>query len=141
MLQPDHLNWYECNGICPDPPRGPRYQFPLPKVKGAPVPSIANYSPQNIAWEIEVFAGLLGFDKSQLVFRYENNTPDDKTDDIFVKHPLDKDYLPTASACNFKQSPELKAYEERAKKSKLLKLYMDNSPAKITYFQQICPNP
>ena len=137
---PTHPNWYECNGICPDPPRGARYQFPLPKVQGAPVPSVANYQPQNVAWMIEFFANILGKTPSEVVFRYENNTPDDPTDDIFVSHPGGS-YLPSHTACNFKKSDDLKRYEAAAKQSPLLKTYMDNSPAKIKYFQPICPNP
>ena len=143
---PGHVNWYECNGICSDPPRnrdfpgqgfGSRYQFPLPEVKGAPVPSVANYKPTNVAWMIEFFANMLGKHKNQVVFRYENNTPNDKTDDIFVSHPGGT-YLPDAMKCRVKK-PDMIAYEEAAKKSALLKLYMDNSPAKITYFQDKCP--
>jgi hypothetical protein len=144
----NHENWYHCDGVCDDSPRnklfshgfGSRYQFPLPTVKDAPVPSQADYSQANVAWMIEFFAGVIGSDPSEVVFRYENNTPDDKTDDILVSHP-GGEYLPTATACNFKKSPELKRYEAAAKKSKLLKLYQDNSPAGITFFNQICPNP
>lgn len=143
---PGHENWYECNGVCPDPPRnkvfsngfGSRYQFPLPTVKGAPVPSVADYSPTNVAWMIEFFANMIGTNKSQTVFRYENNTPDDKTDDIFVSHPGGT-YLPTVTQCRVKKD-NMKAYEAAAKKSPLLKLYMDNSPAKIEYFQDRCPD-
>ena len=146
---PEHENWFECDGICPDPPRGHRYQTPLPEVKGAPVPSVANYNPQNLCWEFEFFGNLLGIDPRRLVLRYENNTPDIKTDDIFVQYPdpdvnqaeNDNICMDKANACNFKKSKELKLYETYAKKSKLLKLYMDNSPAEITYFNQICPNP
>lgn len=139
-------NWYQCNGVCQDTPRnkvfpnigfGSRYQFPLPTVPNAPVPSKANYSQVNVAWEIEFFANILGSDKSQLTFRYENNTPNDGTDDIFVSHPGGT-YLPDAAACNFPKSPEQIKYEAAAKKSSRLKLYMDNSPAGIKYFNKIC---
>jgi hypothetical protein len=147
MGAPGHVNWYQCNGVCTDPPRnkvfpqsgfGSRYQFPLPTVKGAPVPSVANYDPKNVAWMIEFFAQIVGKKPSELEFRYENNTPDDKTDDIFVKHPGGS-YLPDASACNFQKSPALLKYEAAAKNSPRLKLYMDHSPANIKYFQPICP--
>lgn len=139
-------NWYQCNGVC-DTPRNKvfptigfasRYQFPLPKVENAPVPSKADYSQTNVAWEIEFFANILGTDKSNITFRYENNTPDDTTDDILVGHPGGT-YLPKATACNFPKSPEQTKYEAAAKKSSKLKLYMENSPAGIKYFNKICP--
>lgn len=141
-------NWYQCNGICQDGPRnkifaktgyGSRYQFPLPVVPNAPVPSKADYSQENVAWEIEMFANILGTDKSLISFRYENNTPDDKTDDIFVSHPGGT-YLPQATACNFTKSDAQKKYEAAAKKSSILKTYQDNSPAGIKYFNKICPD-
>lgn len=144
-----HQNWYQCNGICQDGPRNKifpvkgfasRYQFPLPTVTGAPVPSQADYSQTNVAWEIEMFANILGVDKSRVALRYENNTPDDTSDDIVVSHPGGT-YLPAAGACNFTKSPEQRRYETAAKKSSRLKLYMNNSPAGIKYFNQICPNP
>ena len=77
--------------------------------------------------------------KDGIKFRYENNTPNDKTDDIFVSHPGGT-YLPDAMKCRLK-TPEMKACEAAAKKSPLLKLYMENSPANITYFQNKCPDP
>ena len=144
---PSHQNWYECNGVCSDPPRnkefpisgfGSRYEFPLPVVKNAPVPSNANYNPTNVAWMIEFFADILGTTKDQIAFRYENNTPLDPDDDIFVSHPGGT-YLPNAQACKAK-SKEQKIYEAAAKKSVLLKLYQDNSPANITYFDDPCPD-
>lgn len=145
MTVPNHENWYQCNGVCS--PRnkqfphgfGSRYQFPLPEVKNAPVPSQADYSPKNVAWMMEMFGGILGYDASQLTFIYENNTPNDTTDDIHVSYPGDGPYLPTANACNFKKSDAMKKYEAAAKNSRLLKLYEENSPAKIKYFKKICP--
>jgi len=133
------VNWYQCNGLCDDPPRnknfssgfGSRYQFPLPKVKGAPVPSVANYDPHNVAPISEMFG--------HAILIYENNTPDDPSDDIIVSHPGDGTYLPAASACRPKTKLMLQ-YEKAAKKSPRLKLYQDNSPANIAYFQQICPD-
>lgn len=111
------------------------YPWPLPEVPGAPVPSKANYDPKNVAPLIESFASLLGKQRTQLIFRYENNTPNDKTDDIFVKHPNDKAYLPDYLAAHKGKSPEQTRYEMFAKKSTRLKLFQDNSPAKIKYFQ------
>lgn len=133
----EHPNWYECNGKCPDQPRGNRYEFPLPEVKNAPVPSTANYSQTNVAWVIEMFAGILGQSEKKIALRYENNTPNDKTDDIIVTHPGDKLYYEDAAKCRA-PSKEYLAYERAAKKSKTLKLYMENSPAGIQYFQPIC---
>lgn len=132
-----HENWYQCDGTCTDQPRGARYEFPLPEVKNAPVPSQADYEPKNVAWLIEMFASILGTEKENIALRYENNTPKDKDDDIEVKHPGDKLYYPEAAKCIAK-SPEQVRYEQFAKKSALLKLYQDNSPAKITYFNPTC---
>jgi hypothetical protein len=138
-------NWYQCDGVCPEPRNkifphgfGSRYQFPLPTVKNAPVPSKANYSPENVAWVIEFFGQIIGAESSEIQLRYENNTPDDRSDDIVVGHPGGS-YLPAASVCENK-SPELRRYETFAKKSKVLKSYQDNSPANITYFNQNCPD-
>ena len=146
MLLHNHENWFQCDGTCTNPPRnrkfshgfGSRYEFPLPKVKNAPVPSKADYSQKNVAWLIEMFANMLGVEHTEITLRYENNTPDDKTDDIEVTHPNDKLYLPTQNACQYRKSEALKQYERAAKKSKLLKLYEENSPAQINYFKPIC---
>jgi len=139
-------NWYQCNGTCSDQPRnkvfshgfGSRYQFPLPTVENAPVPSEANYAPENVAWMIELFAQILGKRSDEIQFRYENNTPNKKTDDIFVSHPGGS-YLSEASKCKPK-SDAMRKYESYAKNSSILKTYMDNSPAGIKYFNQICPD-
>ena len=131
-------NWYECKeGSCPDE-RGARYEFPLPEVPNAPKPSQANYEPRNIAWLIEFLGNITGYDKSQIGLRYENNSPNDKSDDIVVYHPNDKNYLNESSVCNFEKSAELIRYEKFAKKSKILKDYQDNSPANIEFFKPIC---
>jgi hypothetical protein len=48
----------------------------------------ANYSPNNVAPIIEFFSSVLGYSNpTQLEFVYENGTPNDPSDDIFVKHP------------------------------------------------------
>lgn len=150
---PGHANWYSCDGelnrgcfepACKDAPKGARYEFPLPLVRHAPVPSKANYKPKNVAWLIEFFANILGRSHLEIGFRYENNTPHDRcrplseSDDIFVTHPGDKLYLPEKSKCRFK-SREQKHYEKFAKKSKLLKLYERYSPAQIKFFNPLCP--
>lgn len=116
---PDH--WYQ-------------YEFPLPVVEGAPVPSQADYSQENVAPLIEFFAHILiGYNKDDLQFRYENNTPNDPDDDIFVTHPGGT-YLPVPEQCSGK-SAAMKKYEKYAKKSATLKKFEENSPAGITYFQ------
>lgn len=131
-------NWYQCNGKCPDPPRGARYEFPLPEVEDAPVPSQADYSPKKVAWFMEQVGLMTGISENNMKLVYENNTPSDRSDDIEVTHPGDKKYLPESHACNKPKSYELQRYEDRAKKSDILKLYEENSPAKIKYFQSFC---
>jgi hypothetical protein len=116
---PDH--WYQ-------------YEFPLPEVPNAPVPSQANYDSRNVAWMIEMFAQILGQNHTDLRFRYENNTPSILWDDIYVEHPNDKLYLTDKAKC-YPDTPELDLYEEKAKKSSILKLFQDNSPAGIEYFK------
>jgi hypothetical protein len=120
---PGHENWF-------------KFDWPLAQVEGAPVPSNANYSAENVAPLIEGFAGVLGESVTGLKFVYENNSPDDKDDDIEVMHPGDKIY--GSDPCDRESSPEMARYELFAKKSALLKLYQDNSPAGIEYFQPLC---
>jgi hypothetical protein len=115
-------NWYQ-------------YDFPLKEIALEPKPSTANYDQKNCAWLIEFFAGILGYTKDQVVLNYENNTPKDRVDDIYVHHPNDKLYLPEKQNSKEKKSPELLNYEFKAKKSARLKLFQNNSPAKIKYFQ------
>jgi hypothetical protein len=119
------------------PPNWYVYDWPLPEVPGAPVPSKADYSPKNVAPLIESFASFLGTTKDRLTFRYENNTPKKRSDDILVKHPNDRDYLPEYLEEHKVKSPELLRYEVAAKQSVRLILFQDNSPAKIKYFQKI----
>ena len=175
-----HENWYQCDGeldrgcftpACKDGPRnkefghgfGSRYEFPLPKVENAPVPSQMedlqkNYKAENVSWMIEMFAQILGSDPSEVCFRYENNQPSErcqpipnppvntklptKKGNITVCHPGGSSYPPECGGkLNGRQmvkSEELKRYEEAAKRSELLKLYEDNSPAGIKYFNPIC---
>ena len=120
------------------------YQFPLPEVAGAPVPSTADYSSQNCAWLIEFFAHVLSvsfnepFSHMDVSLKYENNTPGDTTDDITVVHPNDKFYLPEEGRCRDK-SRELLRYEAAAKKSQRLKDFEKESPAGIKYFDDMCP--
>ena len=113
-----------------------KYNFPLQEVKGAPVPSKADYDPQNVAPLIEFFAGVINEPTAYMAFRYENNTFNNKTDDIWVKHPENGAYLPPYMNEHKGKSNDLLRYETAAKKSKRLKLFQDNSPAKITYFQK-----
>lgn len=155
---PGHENWFHCDGekdrgtctdtpACSDGPRGARYEFPLPKIPGAPVPSKANYSPENVAWMIEMFASIISptRDESEICFRYENNDtegrclPVEETENhIEVCHPGDKLYFDEHADCNRPKSIEQERYEVAAKKSALLKLYEENSPANIQYFNPIC---
>jgi hypothetical protein len=103
------------------------------------VPSRANYKPQNVAWLIEFFGLVLERDPMTLEFRYENNTPNNHTDDIFVTHPNDgKAYLPAHQVCALKPSKAQQRYEMFAKQSAILKEFQDNSPAKIKYFKPLC---
>jgi hypothetical protein len=107
----------------------------------APIPSKANYSPENVACLIEMFAGILGVGIHEVRFRYPNNTEDPYTedipeDDIFVEHPAgDHNYSEDVQKTNRFKSPELLRYERAAKGSAILKLYESNSPANIKYFQ------
>ena len=109
--------------------------------KNEPVPSQANYKPENVAWLIEMFAGVLHRGKMGIRFRYPNNTeyPENtniESDDIFVDHPNESvSYLAKYSVLHRSKSKEQQRYEDRAKKSKILKQYEENSPAKIKYFQ------
>ena len=121
---PDH--WYQ-------------YKFPLPEVPGAPVPSQANYEPKNLAWMIEMFAMVLGQSHTDLIFKYENNTPGNRTDDIQVRHPNDKLYLSEKAVCA-PQTDEMIRYEDKASRSQILRLFEENSPAGIKYFNDSgCP--
>lgn len=115
----------------PPPEHWYQFNFPLEEVEGAPVPSNADYSQENVAWLIEMFGGIIG---TGIELRYENNTPQDEDDDIIVSHPEDREYYPDAARCKDK-SPEMIKYEEAAKRSDILKTYQDNSPANITYFE------
>jgi hypothetical protein len=128
-----------------------KYQYPLPDIKASPKPSVANYKPENCAWLIEYLASLITFNgrqvqKNELGLRYENNTPDNKEDDIYVWHPSteqksivdankDGEYLDDARAEWAKPSAAMIKYEYYAKRSYLLAKFAENSPAHIKYFQ------
>lgn len=118
------------------PPNWYQYEFPLPKVNGAPVPSRADYSPENCAWLIEMFAQVLGTSHTDLRLRYENNTPDNRLDDIFVEHPNDALYLTEESLCR-PESPEMFKYKQKAQGSARLKKFEEFSPAGIKYFKDL----
>lgn len=129
-----HQNWYGCDGECEDPPRnknfshgfGSRYQFPLPDVN--PNPSRADYSHDNVAALANSLGGILGLSEGDgLTMIYQNGTQ--------VTHTVGGSY---PNPCDLEKSPELKRYEEAAKRSALLKLYQQNSPAGIEYFQDRC---
>jgi len=115
------------------------YVFPLPEVNGAPVPSQADYSPQNVAPLIESFSQFvtgttLYASPLELAFMYENNTPSDTGDDITVTHPNDGSYLPDYLTEVCPGSSAMDAYEQAAKNSARLKTFQDTSPAGIEYF-------
>ena len=118
------------------------YVWPLPEVPGAPVPSQADYSPQNVAPLIESFAQFVngGTSPLEIAFVYENNTPNDTGDDITVTHPNDDQYLPDYLAEVCPGSTAMDRYEQAAKKSERLKTFQDTSPAGIEYFQDPNPN-
>lgn len=107
-----------------------------------PKPSTADYRPANISPLIEFFvpivSGVTGqsVSKTSIVFRYENNTPCKPADDIFVPHAdvVGHNYR---RPVQLKKSKELKAYEAIAKKSKRLIKFMQESPAQITYFNDV----
>ena len=114
------------------------YKYDFPLTNNGPTPSRANYSPQNVAWLIEFFANMLtNTDHTEIILRYENNTPNNRGDDILVSHPQDKLYLPDKIVCRPKKSDLIK-YEKFAKQSSILKLFEENSPANIEYFQDPC---
>lgn len=114
------------------------YEFEdsLPEVPGAPVPSRANYSPANVAPLIEFFAGILGYDKADISFQYENNTPNNASDDIIVSHPNDREYYGEWLSTHKTKSSEMLRYEAAAKKSARLTAFQNNSPANIVYFKR-----
>ena len=112
------------------------YEYPLPKVPEAPVPSKANYDAHNAAWLIEFFARILSQDHSSVRLKYENNTKKENNE-IFIVHPLDGFYLGDKTEC-VPKSPEQARYELFAKNSKRLQSFMDRSPANIEYFVDTC---
>jgi hypothetical protein len=109
-----------------------KYDWPIAENDKLPKPSKADYSNENCAWMIEMFARSFSISHTRIQFRYENNTHHDERDDIFTWHPNDKFYL-WKKADEIK-SDELIKYEEAAKKSERLKLFEENSPAGISYF-------
>lgn len=111
-----------------------KYDWPLAENDNLPKPSNADYSPKNVAWMIEMFAKSLSKNPDELVFLYENNTPNIFEDDIAVSHPMDRLYLPEKQEFKEKSNAML-TYEEYAKASVRLKIFQDNSPAKIEYFK------
>lgn len=113
-----------------------QYEYPLPIVQNAPVPSKADYSAENVAPLIEMFSDMLGMTPDELILRYENNTPNNPDDDILVSHPLDKTY--GVDPCSLEKSEEQKKYEAKAVTSQRLRVFQDNSPAEIKYFQDRC---
>lgn len=125
-----------------------KYDFPLEEKDNAPKPSTANYESKNVAWLIEFFASMLGNSSistsfsgniyDEIILQYENNTPQDRSDDIYVGHPLDKNtYLAERISEAKEKSPELLVYETYAKRSTALLTFQDNSPANIKYFKDI----
>ena len=123
---PDH--WYE-------------YDFPL--TNRGPTPSQANYTREDgaasegVSWLIEFFAQILGESHTDVRFWYENNSPENRTDDIILGHPGDKLYLPDVVPFELRNpTSAMLKYERYAKRSSILKKFEENSPANITYFQK-----
>lgn len=121
----------ENNGI---PPNWYKYDFPLKEIEKAPTPSNADYSPRNVAWLMEMFASVISYDYTKIGFIYENNSPINRTDDILVAHPGDDIYYYKYQEEHKEKSLDMLRYEEAAKRSVRLKMFQDNSPAKIEYF-------
>jgi hypothetical protein len=121
--------------------------MPWPVPPNAPVPSTADYSAKNVAPLFTFFAPLVNrvlggtdYTKTDLKFRYENNTPDDPSDDIFVVHPEvlgDTEYTDPPCIPKNKRSKELLAYEKVAKKSKRLDNWRKKQPIVIDYFDDL----
>ena len=111
-----------------------------PDLDHHPIPSIADYRPQTVAPLIEFFVPIVqslthhnpALTKCNLEFRYENNTPCDPTDDIFVRHPLCISLPYTPKRRPKKKSKQLLLYEKYAKKSKRLEEFEDTN--NIEYF-------
>lgn len=124
-----------------------KYDYPLKEIDKAPKPSNANYEPKNVAWLIEFFASVLANSSmstlftskiyDEMIMHYENNTPDDPYDDIYVGHPLDKTYIYEEMEKRKEKSTELLIYEFYAKRSARLINFEENSPANIKYFEEI----
>lgn len=122
------------------PVPSPSAKCDKPPLPFEPQPSTADYSPQNVAPLIKFFrpivSGVLGKNITlcEMKFRYENNTPCYKKDDIFVRYPtcIPVPYTPTPPPTA--KSQALLTYEAYAKKSDRLYSYMINSPARIKYF-------
>lgn len=107
----------------------------------APVPSTANYSARNVAPLMTFFAPLVNqalggtdYTRTDLAFLYENNTPDDDTDERYVVHPHIAGDTEYADGTVCRKSKELKAYERSAKKSKRLDDFRKKAPVVIDYF-------
>lgn len=75
---------------------------------------------------VEFFEGVLGVDRSRLQLEYQV-----ESGPINVTHPLDRDYQETPAP-----STEMVRYEEAAKRSAILRLFEENSPANIRYFNE-----
>jgi hypothetical protein len=113
----------------PELPRHPKY-------------STANYNSGNVATLIEFFAPIVGAvtglpqTNTSIMFRYENNTPGRRRDDIKVKHP-DAIGVPYTPPKNLEKSEAMMRYEAAAKKSKRLQDFQRSSPAGVRYFKDI----
>jgi len=113
------------------------YDFPLTATK--PHPSTATYGGSRTDALIKSAATMLSIDPERVTLRYDNNKPD-RSDQIDVT------YGGNPKACSVKpKHPELPGtnpmakYNKRAKRSKTLKKFQDNSPANIEYFQPFNP--
>lgn len=118
------------------PPTWFKFDWPLKEVPGAPVPSRADYSTEKCSWLHEMFASILGKDPWELKLRYENNTPDDRNDDIEVEYSGGGNWDAWVEE-HREKSPEQLRYEVAAKNSAILKRYEQASPAQIQFFQPL----
>jgi len=123
------------------------YKYDWPLTANKPVPSQADYSPENVAPLIRSLASILGYSPDELTLRYEANTSNvpfpQKDDDIVVGYAGDGVGQPCRR--KVRGTPELpgrkaiQVYNRKARISKRLKKFQDNSPANIEYFQEYDP--
>lgn len=100
-----------------------------------PRPSTADYRPANVSPLIDFFSGLIGKNVDEVVFRYDNNDPENQSAAILVPHAtvVPTDYSPPTIP--LEKSPAMIAYEARAIMSARLMEFGDKN--EIKYFKDI----